>query len=136
VHSLTFQYENFSLSNRDKLRIEATIQTLLKEGHITKDPVKEALWLSCQMVKRMATAVFSDAILNGTKSWDSTLAGCLAIVLQAALASRSGDFMRSHGYKGGEYLKWENIQLIAQGLSVEDPKLRMLVTLLYRKNYK
>ena len=134
--ALTFQHEGFKLSKRDALRLDATIQKLLNDGKITKDPVREALWLSCQIVKRMVTAVFADAIVNGTKSWDQTLAGCLGLALQAALASRSGDFMRSAHYTGVEYLKWQNIELKAKGSSVEDLKLTMLVTLLYRKSHK
>ncbi len=94
------------------------------------------MWLTCQIMKRMVTAVFTDAINNGTKSWDTTLAGCLGLALQAALAARAGDFKQSAHYTGVEYLKWENIELIAKGSSVENPKLTMLVTLLYRKGHK
>ena len=82
----------------------------------------------------MIMAVFFDAIVNGTKSWDSTVAGCLGLAFQAALASRAADFMRSAHYDGLECLRWEHIELIAKGPSVEDPKLLMLVTLLYRKS--
>ncbi len=134
--ALTFHHEDFNLSKRGSMRIDAIVQQLLNDGHLTKDPIREALWLSSQMVKRMAMAVFSDAMLNGTKSWDATLSGLLALVMQAALASRAGDIKRSGGYKGVEYLKWEDIVLVAKGSSVTDPKLTMLMTLKYRKNYK
>ncbi|EXJ57123.1 hypothetical protein A1O7_07467 [Cladophialophora yegresii CBS 114405] len=134
--ALFFKYEDFKLSKRDELRLDATIQQLLNDGEITKSPVQAALWLSCQMVKRMVTAVFTDAMLNGTKSWDVTLAGCLGLVLQAALAARAGDFTRSSHYGGAEYLKWQDIELVATGSSVKDPGLRMLITLQYRKAHK
>ena len=103
---------------------------------MTKDPVREALWLSCRLVKQMVKASFADAIANGTMSWDVMLAGCLGLALQAALASRVGDVKRSGGYTGNEHLRWEHIEMVAQGSTVEDPKLKMLVTLMYRKGHK
>ena len=133
---LTFNYEGFSLSRREAIRLDATIQQLLDDGEITKDPARESLWLTCQLVKRMIKVVFSDAIVNGTKSWDATLAGCLGLALQAALVSRAGDFKRSAHYTGDEHLKWQNIELLAKGSSAHDPKLTMLVTLLHRKGHK
>lgn len=136
ARSLTFHDENFKLSKRDNLRLDATIQQLLNDGQLTKDPAREALWLSCQIVKMMVSATLSDAILNGTKSWDSMLAGCLALALQAALAARAGDFKRSAHYTGTEYLKWKDIEVIAKGPSVDDPRLTMLITLLYLKSHK
>jgi hypothetical protein len=57
--------------------------------------------------------------------------------LQAALASRAGDFKRSAHHTGVEYLKWEDIVLkLARGSSKEDLKLTILVALLYRKGHK
>jgi hypothetical protein len=84
----------------------------------------------------MVTTVFSDAIINGTKSWDATLSGCLSLTLQAALASRAGEIKRSCHYTGVEYLKWKDIELVTKGSSITEPSLLMLVTLLYRKANK
>jgi hypothetical protein len=133
--SLAFHYADWKLSRHDVLRIGATIQQLLNDGLITKDPVREKQWLTCQVVKKLVTAVLMDAIQNGTKCWDMTVAGCFSLVLQAALCSRAGDFMRSKHYTGGEYLKWEDIQLVAT-VDNGEVSLKMLVKLLWRKGHK
>lgn len=94
------------------------------------------MWLCSQMVKRMVTTFFSDAIINGTKSWDATLSGCLSLTLKAALASRAGDIKRSCHYAGVEFLKWKDIELVAKGSSITEPSLLMLITLLCRTSNK
>lgn len=135
--SLSFHYADYNLSRHGRLRIEATIQKLLDDGQITQDPVREKQWLTCQVVKKLATAVVSDAVQNGTRSWDFTLAGTFSLVLQAALSSRSGDFKRSSHYTGDEYLKWQDIELVAVGSNDNDKLVfKMLVKLFYRKGAK
>jgi hypothetical protein len=64
-----------------------------------------------------------------------TLAGCFALVLQAAMGARAGDFKRSHHYSGDEYLQWQDIRL---AVTTKDgkPTLTMLVKLLWVKNHK
>ena len=86
-------------------------------------------------MKQLVTSVVSDAIQNGTKSWDMTLGGSFALVLQAAMSSRAGDFKRSAHYTGEQYLKWQDIELVAK---VRDGRvvMKMLVTLHYTKGHK
>ncbi|KAL8714820.1 MAG: hypothetical protein Q9220_001333 [cf. Caloplaca sp. 1 TL-2023] len=110
---------------------------LLDDGQITKDPVREKQWLTCQIVKKLATAIFSDAVQQGTVNWDTILAGTFSLVVQAAMASRSSDFMRSAHYTGDEYLKWQDMELVATA-SDDDNMLvfKMMVKLLYRKGHK
>lgn len=36
--ALTLRYEDFDLSKQDVLRLDATVQQLLNDGKITKDP--------------------------------------------------------------------------------------------------
>jgi hypothetical protein len=134
--ALAFHYPDYKLSRHASLRIEATIQKLLDDGQITKDPVREKLWLTCQIVKRLATAVVSDAVQHGTKSWDATRAGTFSLVLQAAMASRSGDFTRSSHYTGDQYLKWQDIELVAVYGDDNELVFKMLVKLFYRKGHK
>jgi hypothetical protein len=135
--ALTFHYSDYKLSRHVALRIDATIQKLLDDGQITKDPVREKQWLTCQIVKKLATAVISDAVQQGTRSWDMTLAGTFSLVLQAAMASRSGDFTRSAHYTGDEYLKWQDIQLVATGSNDNNGLVfKMLIKLSYRKYHK
>lgn len=135
--ALAFHYPDYKLSRHAALRIDVTIQKLLDDGQITKDPVREKQWLTCQIVKKLATAVMSDAVQQGTQSWDVTLAGTFSLVLQAAMASRSGDFKRSAHYTGDEYLKWQDIELVAT-VSDDNNELvfKMMIKLFYRKGHK
>lgn len=133
--ALTFEYPDWSLARRDGYRIDATIQGLLDRGEITKDPAREKQWITYEIIHKLATAVLSDAVQNGTKNWDITLAGTFSLVFQAALAARSGDITKSVGYKGDEYLKWQDIDLRATG-SGDEMVFNMTVKLLYRKGYK
>lgn len=133
--ALTFEYPNWSITRRGGYRIDAAIQGLLDKGEITKDPVREKQWITYEVVHKLATAVLSDAVQTGTKNWDLTLAGTFSFVFQAALAARSGDIMKSVGYKGDEYLKWQDIELRATG-SGDEMVFKMKVKLLYRKGYK
>lgn len=64
-----------------------------------------------------------------------TVSGTFALALQAALGSRSGDFVRSNHYKGEECLKWRDVELVAmqhKGKVV----LKMLIKLFWRKGLK
>jgi hypothetical protein len=56
--------------------------------------------------------------------------------LQVAFASSTGDFKRPVHYTGVEYLKWQDIELVAKGSSVADPRLVMLATLLHQISHK
>jgi hypothetical protein len=137
---LTFKYPDWKITSHDASRLDATIQDLLNNDHITKDPVREKQWIGCQIMKRLATAVLTNAAQRGTKSWDATLAGTFSLVLQSAMTSRVGDFKRSKLYNGEEYLKWQDIELIAANASstTDNDKItfRMRVTLYYRKGFK
>lgn len=85
----------------------------------------------------MVTAVFTDALCGkGTQDWDTTVSDCLSLALQAALAARCGDFKQSKRYKGEEYLKWRDINIVACGDSAANPQLKMVITLHYTKGFK
>jgi hypothetical protein len=120
--ALSFYYEDYSATKRGQMRIDAAILTLLNDGIITRDPVREKQWINCQMVKNLVTAVL-------------TIAGCFSLVLQAATGSRAGDFGLSAHYTGDEHIKWQDIQL---AVTIKDgkPTLTMLVKLLWVKNHK
>lgn len=133
--SLAFHYPNYKLSRHETLRIGAVVQKLLDEGKITRDPVRERQWLTSEIMKKLVTAVIVNAVHNGTKSWDVTVSSCLSLVLQAAMASRSGDFRRSHHYDGEEFLKWRDIQLVVEERNGVG-SLRMLIKLRYCKGQK
>lgn len=133
--ALSFTHEDYRFSKRDGLRINATIQKLLNNSEITKDAVREAQSITCQMVTRFTTAVLSDAIRNSTKSGDSMIAGTFDLVLQAVLVAKTGGMKKSSHYTGNQYIKWKDLKLLA---SIDNGKvvLEMLVKLLFRKGHK
>jgi hypothetical protein len=79
------------LTRHETERISATVFGLLKEGKLTKEPSWERNWVGAFMVRRLVTAVFRDALLHGTLSWDVTISKALIIVMAAALTARTGD---------------------------------------------
>jgi hypothetical protein len=131
--ALTFEYPDWSISRNGRLQIDAAIQKLLDTDQITKDPAREKQWITCVIIHKLATAVLSDVVQQGTKNWDLTIAGTFSLVLQAALAARSGDINRSAEYTGDEHLKWQDIELTATG---DRSSFKMTVKLLYRKGFK
>jgi hypothetical protein len=131
--AITLKYPDRATSRNDKLKVDAAVQELLDTDQVTNDPVREKLWIGCVMIQKLATAVLSDAVQQGTKNWDLTIASTFSIVLQAALASRSGETTRSAGYTGDEYMKWQDIELTATG---DGSAFKMTVKLLYRKGHK
>jgi hypothetical protein len=82
---------DFTLSRNESERITSTVLSLLKEGKLTKEPSWEKSWAGAFMVRRLVTALFKDALFNGTINWDITISKALAIVMAVALTARTGD---------------------------------------------
>jgi hypothetical protein len=64
---LIFHHEDYNATKRGQVRIDAAIATLLKDGIITRDPVREKQWITCQTIKNLVTTVLIDALNNDTK---------------------------------------------------------------------
>ena len=133
---LKFHHRDFTLTRHDATRINAVFQSLLDGGKVTKDPVRERLFLTSRIMERLNTALLTDAIVNGTRSWDGTISDCLSLALQAALAARAGDIKRSGRYTGSEYIQWQDVEMLALGANAQSPGLKMVVAMRYRKNHK
>jgi hypothetical protein len=89
--------------------MQVIMDQLRKKGFITKDPTREKLWLHSKVVKQMCTALVTDAIENGTHSWDVTCSKVLSFILQAALGSRAGDVAKSTRYSDADCLNWKHV---------------------------
>lgn len=83
---------------------EATLQTLMKEGALTREPKQEHHWVTSKVIEKMIRAMFTDAIVNGTWSWDALLMKALSLLLQCFTGSRAGEIRRSRLYTGSECL--------------------------------
>lgn len=53
--TLVFNYDGYRLScvRSGAFRMEAMIQTLLNRGELTRDPIREKQWLTCQIIKKL-----------------------------------------------------------------------------------
>jgi hypothetical protein len=91
VDSIVLYHGDFALSKHERLRIQSTIHRLFHEKKLTKDPAIERHHIGVFLVRRLSTGIFKDALTNGTRSWDVTLAKILSFVLTSALAARTGD---------------------------------------------
>lgn len=65
INGLTFRYRAFKLDAHDRMRLANILELLKERNLITKDPVREKLWLGCQLIKKITTAIIVDAIDNG-----------------------------------------------------------------------
>jgi hypothetical protein len=91
VDALIFHYADFQISPHESKRIGATVNELLVQGKLTKDPIQEKYWVGVVMVRKLATAIFEDSLTYGALNWDVTIYKALVVVIVAALASRAGD---------------------------------------------
>ncbi|OBT67032.1 hypothetical protein VE03_04422 [Pseudogymnoascus sp. 23342-1-I1] len=98
VGSLIFCYADFTLLLHERRRIDATIQSALSSGRLTKDLKREQQWAGVVIVWKIITAIIQDALNSGVPNWDIPIQRALSILLVAALASRSGDITRRLDY--------------------------------------
>ncbi|KFY43691.1 hypothetical protein V494_01849 [Pseudogymnoascus sp. VKM F-4513 (FW-928)] len=89
-----FQYANFTLSLHERSRIKSLFHQLLKDGLITRMPIRDIQWIGAFLVRRMVTALLQEAVEDGTTNWDKVIQKALSIVLVAALSCRTGDITK------------------------------------------
>ncbi|KFZ16943.1 hypothetical protein V501_01982 [Pseudogymnoascus sp. VKM F-4519 (FW-2642)] len=89
--ALIFHYSEFTLSKHDSSRISSVFDVMLEEGKLTTEPSQHHNWIGVYILRHIATAIFRDALCEGTLSWDVTLSKSTSIVLTSALSCRAGD---------------------------------------------
>lgn len=55
--SLTFHYSTFALSNHERLRLKTIFHQFLKEGRITRNPIRDAQWVGSHLLQRLVVAL-------------------------------------------------------------------------------
>ena len=76
ISGLIFRYHGFKLDKTDGSRLKSAMKLLVDQGLITKDPIREKLWITSKLVSRIVNALVSDALDYGTRrrllfySWD------------------------------------------------------------------
>ncbi|KAL9032599.1 MAG: hypothetical protein Q9180_006411 [Flavoplaca navasiana] len=134
--SFRFGQDRFNLDKRARLQIENTFSTLRKKGALTKEPMREKKWISDLATFRLVCALMSDALVNGTASWDKTIAQALSITIQTALITRGGDVMLTSGYTV-EYMKYQDVVLtLVPRAQTGDEQLTAYFIIKHAKEFK
>lgn len=104
------------------MRIASLINFLLQEGKVTQDPTWEKNWVGAVAVRKLTTAIITDALQYGTLTWDISLAKVLSIVWVAALGVRTGDVNATpRDHQKLPYLCYHDITIkMDQGTSIDD----------------
>ncbi|KAM6513417.1 hypothetical protein FALCPG4_015840 [Fusarium falciforme] len=131
-----FEYKDFKLDRHDRSRLSSTVERMIKEGVVTREPARaELMWITWDIIHRMNIAILRDAIDNGVLSWDYTIYKVLFLSFQCALACRVGDIMKTGLYESTICLQYRDvkIKLLKQG---SEEKLWAVVTLRALKGQK
>lgn len=112
---------DYRLSPHDTKRLTAMMHLMLKQGKLTKDPVREKQWAGLSILRTMVQAWMIKALAEGTMCWDQVLSRVGTMVWMSALQCRAGDFLKAtiddHPLP---YLAYRDIELrLVGGLSLE-----------------
>lgn len=135
LYVLQFHWEDWTVEPYWKARFAELRSTLLGDGFVTNDPIREKQRINSRVVFALNRATISDALVDGCRTWDGVVQGCLAIAFQAALCGRAGDITRSTDSRAHQCLHWQDAKFVISG-DFDDPQFAMSVTLLYRKGLK
>jgi hypothetical protein len=108
---LTFQYPDFKLTSHEVSRIQTMIDSLANEGKIFVGKWRESQWVGFLTLRSMMKAYIKDGLSNGVNSWDIRISRWLSIVLQSSADSRAGEIVQTLGYKGREFMAWQDIEI-------------------------
>lgn len=112
---LQFKHKLLNFSRHNFKRIDTVLDRLVKEGKLTPGRWRKRQRAGVALVRLLGQAWFTDCLTHGCRSWDVTISRFLSISLMAATAGRAGDIVRSKGYTGLEYLRWEHVELVLGG---------------------
>jgi hypothetical protein len=135
IDGLKFEYSTFTLTSNERLRIANVMESLVRDKYLTKDPKRQSQWLGAFLACKLSTALFLDALTEGTLSWDVVLSKALSIILTSALMTRAGDITRSRFYFAFECMLFGHIEIkliISDGVEY----LTARVTLYFEKGQK
>ncbi|KAL8643647.1 MAG: hypothetical protein Q9210_007603, partial [Variospora velana] len=112
---------DYRLSPHDTKRLDAMMHLMLKQGKLTKDPVREKQWAGLSILRTMVQAWLIKALAEGTMCWDQVFSRVGTMVWMSALQCRAGDFLKDalddHPLP---YLAYRDIELrLVGGLSLE-----------------
>ncbi|SMY23104.1 unnamed protein product [Zymoseptoria tritici ST99CH_1A5] len=144
INLLKFRHSDYVYSGTSVVRIRAFLDQLVQKKILFRGVWRKRQWAGYRLVLHMADTWLRKAFLQGCLDWDRHLHCLLYVLLLAATGMRPGDLTRSRGYKGAEWLPWEDLELVlrperldlvtVQDLTVQD--LRLKITLKYTRGKK
>lgn len=132
---LTFEYPTFNITEHYKLRIEAAVGSLVREGKLTVGNWRKSQWIGFLTLRSLLVSYVKDGLANGVTSWDVRISRWLSIVLQSSADSRAGEVVRSDNYDGEEFMKWEDVEVKLVG-GTQFEHLQAQATILWEKGSK
>ena len=90
---LLFRHPNYKITSHEASRIQATVDTLLRDGFLTKEMGRSREPAGAVVARRLVTALLTDSIVKGTYSWSETLNDAACLLLISCLHCRSGDII-------------------------------------------
>lgn len=129
-------YYNYRLTPHDNKRLQSKMHTLLRQGKLTKDPIRAKQWAGLSILRAMTQAWLIEALRDGVLSWDQTLSRLGTVVWMSALQCRAGDFLMTWLAEHPlPYLAYKDVQLrLVGGFSLKHLTAR--VTLRNVKGHK
>ncbi|KAK9780266.1 putative C2H2-type domain-containing protein [Seiridium cardinale] len=136
VCQLVFRFKDFDLAKHDIMRFRSALNEMVDNGILTRDVTRERMWITSDLVQQMASAMLQSSLDGGTLWWDYDIQIVAGLVLQSAMVSRAGDFLRSTRWKGREFLAWKDVKIRLDMLEDDTEKFSMTIALQYSKGQK
>jgi hypothetical protein len=111
IHFICCRHDSFTLSYGERQRIRDVFETLRTQDKITKEPTREAQWVTTQLVSHLTRSLLVEAIRYGVTDWSIVIQKCLGLALQSALSSRVGDVAVSRYYEDNECIAYQHVLL-------------------------
>ena len=133
-----FRWEDFRWTAYNQSRMTTWLDQCVKSHRLLRGRWYERVFVGQVMIARICKSWVQYALDRGVSSWDLHIAALLNLTLLSACVARPGDVGRSSGYKGSEFVKWEDIEMLVD----KNPKvecgyhIRGRITLKYEKGKK
>lgn len=126
---LIFKYPKFTLSPHERSRMTSVFQQFVKDGLITRKPIREGQWVGVFLVRRLVVALLQQALDEGTTNWDKTIQKALSMLLIAALSCRGGDIMKTQSETHDRpFLCYDDITLkLVDGVGIENLEASVII---------
>jgi hypothetical protein len=66
INAIVFHYKDFTLSSHERSRIACTLNDLFHAGKLAKDVTRDKHFVGAFLVRKLSSALFTDAFRNGT----------------------------------------------------------------------